>query len=153
MSFLKIKAGGIPEVINAPSSKSYLNRALICGALKKEKVIIENINLCDDVVYLIKALEKIGLKITQEKNKIEIHNYFPLCEGQGCELEVGSGGTTLRFLLPLLALGRQKYKVILSEDLSMRPHGALINALKELGVKVKEEKMRTLFKGCFKEKK
>src|SRR5690606_29623245 len=121
--------------------------------LKKEKVTIENINLCDDVVFLIEALKKIGLKITQEKNKMEIHNCFPSCEGQGEELEVGSGGTTLRFLLPLLSLGKRKYKVILSDELSMRPHGPLINALEELGAKIEKEKNTFIIQGPIQKKK
>src|SRR5690606_30745434 len=120
-------------------SKSYINRALICGALKKEKVTIENINLCDDVVFLIEALKKIGLIIIQKESKLEIHNSFPSCEKEGKEINVGSGGTTLRFLLPLLSLGKKKYKVTLSNDLSQRPHEALIQALFDLGVKIERE--------------
>jgi len=147
VNFLKIKAGGIPHILAVPGSKSYINRALICGALKEEKIIIENINYCDDVVFLVKALQKIGLEISQEESKIEILNSFPTCERDGLSLDIGSGGTTLRFLLPLLSLGTKEYKVILSEELSKRPHDDLIQSLRSLGARIEKKENSFIVQG------
>lgn len=150
MNSHEVKAGPISESLIVPGSKSYINRALICAALKKEKVLIENINFCEDVTYLIEALKLIGLNLFQTESSITILNSFPDCEkdiNKEISLTIGDGGTTLRFLLPLLSLGKKTYKLILSEQLMGRPHDDLLMALSSLGAIISKEKNIISIKG------
>lgn len=110
--------------IVVPYSKSYLNRALILASLNPLPVTIHGNSEATDVVNLIKCLEKIGLHIEQTKEKIVVKNSFPLCEkktSETIELQTYDGGTTTRFLLPLLSLGKNNYRVIATKSMLERP--------------------------------
>lgn len=121
-----------------PSSKSYANRLLILAAIKKEDVTISNIPLSSDVVTMISCLRKIGLIIDVGQNSLVVRGSFPECEGSNnVRLATGDGGTTNRFLIPLLARGKQKYEIIPEGHMKERPMGPLINSLTDLGCAIK----------------
>ena len=97
--------------INIPSSKSYLNRALILAAILKSKTILTNVhNLCDDVKDMLEVLKKLGVKIELKQykngeNKIIIFGTNgKFTQPKDKTINCGLGGTTTRFLLGLLAL-------------------------------------------------
>lgn len=133
MSTLKISKGGLPPVVMVPSSKSYANRALILAALKESPVTLKNLPHATDVSFLVEALKKVGLKISQENSNLVIENSFPLCEREDLLLEVGEGGTTSRFLAGLLLLGEKRYTLKLGKRLKERPWNEFLNSAKGLG--------------------
>lgn len=121
---LNINKGSIPTVVNLPSSKSYANRALILGALKRNKTIFKNLPLASDVTNLIDALEVIGLDIKFWDGQLSINNSFPECEETNKSsllVEVGEGGTTARFLACMLLKGTNPYILKLGTRLKERP--------------------------------
>lgn len=125
--------------IEIPTSKSFANRALILAATIKEPVILNNIPASTDVRNLINALKSIGLEIDENDSEITIFNSFPDCEIASDEIikiETGDGGTTNRFLIPLLALGSNLYEIIPSHKMKDRPMEELDNVLKDLSVNV-----------------
>ena len=137
MKSSRISPGGIPSVIQLPSSKSYANRALILAALKKCPVSLKNMSEASDVRFLLEALKKIGLEIRESGPEIEVRNSFPECENlKGHEVIIGEGGTTGRFLASLLLLGSAPYTLILGEGLAKRPWEEFIKMASELGAKV-----------------
>lgn len=126
-----------------PSSKSFVNRALILGCLVKGAVRINHITGSSDVHALLRLLEQVGLRIEKESQAygmdVVIHNSFPECEKRSediVELHSGEGGTTNRFLLPLLALGKNRYQLIPDDRLLERPMQSMWETLKKLGVKL-----------------
>ena len=135
-----------------PTSKSYANRALILAALNPSVVIIDNIPESSDVRNMIKCFRAIGLNITKEGDQVRILNSFPECEIVKSEtilLETGDGGTTNRFLIPLLALGQNRYQLVPAEKMSERPMDEMKSILRDLGVTVDEHSWFTL-KGPYK---
>ena len=122
------------------TSKSHANRALVLGALKGKGICLNEVPQSTDVINLLNAFKKIGLKIIQKDRSITFLNSFPECERESniksIDLHTGDGGTTNRFLIPLLALGKKEYKVFPTEQLSQRPIDELISPLKNLGVKI-----------------
>lgn len=134
------KTNSFRKKIEIPSSKSYANRALILGALIGNHFKITNLPKSTDVSNLINCLQQIGLKIVVSYNEVVFENTFPACEVLTDEkiiLKTGDGGTTNRFLLALLALGKNTYELIPTEKMGERPMQELVNALRELGVMVK----------------
>ena len=119
------------------SSKSYSNRLLILGSLKGH-FKIHNISDSQDVVDMINCLEKVGLDIERDQSTVWIKNSFPSCEKvfSTLQLETGEGGTTNRFLIPFLALGKRAYRIIPHKRMKERPWGDIFEHLKENGVRV-----------------
>lgn len=125
--------------INVPSSKSFANRALILSALYPNDIQLLNLPESSDVINMLNCLSAIGLTIEKDGDNITVKGSFPDCEVQTdevIELETGDGGTTNRFLIPLLALGVNKYSLIPSEKMFDRPMDELVNSLDELDVEV-----------------
>lgn len=133
MSTLKISKGNLPTIVKVPSSKSYANRALILAALKESPVALQNLPQATDVLFLVEALKKVGLKITQNSSELIIENSFPLCEREDLSIEVGEGGTTSRFLAGLLLLGKKRYTLKLGKRLRDRPWAEFLTTAKALG--------------------
>lgn len=96
-----------------PASKSESNRLLIISALTKEPFTINNLSDADDTVILEDLLNS---------------NYDIL--------NCGSGGTTFRFLLALLALKGERKILTCSAQLKLRPIKPLVDALIKLGAKI-----------------
>lgn len=136
-STFSVETFSFDKTIEVPSSKSYANRVLILAALAKEPVRIKNLPLSSDVITMMKCLSQVGLIIEKDEDGIIVKNSFPECEKEvDLKLETGDGGTTNRFLIPLLARGSKSYEIIPEGHMRDRPMEALFHALRELGVDV-----------------
>lgn len=138
MTSVRVEPGYFKKDLLVPTSKSYANRLLILGAICPEPFEIKNISRSSDVVNLITCLKKIGLDISGD---LTILNSFPECElgDNKILLEPGEGGTTTRFIIGLLARGKNTYRLKLSPEMKVRPMDDLIHNLKELGVNVSKK--------------
>jgi 3-phosphoshikimate 1-carboxyvinyltransferase len=136
---MKISSANLPQNVECPASKSYANRALILGSLKKQKISIFDLPEANDVKDMINVLKRIGLSITRNENELKILNSFPECEKKehtNIKLNLGEGGTTSRFLFPLLCLGSNCYEVTLQGEMAIRPMDDLVEHLCHLGAKI-----------------
>lgn len=135
---LKVERGQLASTIIVPPSKSYANRFLILAA-RRGNVLIENLPVADDVVHLTKALTQIGLKLEQAGSAVRIANSFPACEPENAsaiQIDIGEGGTTARFLLALLSVGKRTYRLRLAGRLAERPWEELVDTLQKGGARV-----------------
>lgn len=96
-----------------PSSKSISNRLLMIRAIAQRNFEIYNLSYSDDTKSLLDILKSDS-------------NVF----------DVGNAGTTMRFLTSYLANKPGEWILTGSERMKNRPIGILVNALKELGVKI-----------------
>ena len=105
MIIQKLKHINKEQTIILPSSKSYLNRALIVASYQNGTTTLTNItDICDDVKDLISALTKLGVKIDINEQKGEIKiigTNGKFCCPENGEINCGLGGTTTRFLIGL----------------------------------------------------
>ncbi|MBD66667.1 MAG: hypothetical protein CME62_15775 [Halobacteriovoraceae bacterium] len=123
--------------VACPTSKSYAARILILASLVKKPFHIIDLPKAQDTKDLVAALKICGLEIEDGL----VRNSFPACEqslSEKVKLPVGEGGTTIRFLLPFLALGQKEYQLIFAEGMLKRPMKAMYQALQNSGVKVIE---------------
>ncbi len=125
-----------------PSSKSYMNRALIVASILKSDITIFNPSYSQDSLDLIENLRKLGLEVLQNEDSIKIKRSFPACEQQrkSSTFFLGEGGTSFRFFLALISRGQETYQIDIHERLKNRPHEELFKALKELDVKITSDK-------------
>lgn len=135
---MKIFSNKISEEIFIPSSKSYANRALVLGALLDKEIKISNLPLSSDVNSLVDALEILEL-LEKKEQSVLIKYSFPEHEkptDQIITLNLGEGGTTIRFLLTFLALGKNKYKIKVHPRFKKRPIKQQLDLLQSLGAKI-----------------
>lgn len=139
-SIFKVEPKPFHKTVNVPSSKSYANRILILASIQKEPITLKNIPKSSDVITMVKCLREIGLEIVEGNDSLSILNSFPACEAHTSESEItlytGDGGTTNRFILPLLSLGSKKYVLRPEGHMLARPMVDLFDGLRELGVKL-----------------
>ncbi|MBI2597268.1 3-phosphoshikimate 1-carboxyvinyltransferase [Candidatus Daviesbacteria bacterium] len=123
--------------VNIPGSKSYTNRALLIAAIADTKVKILNPLLSEDTKAMINCLKKLGIKIIEKKQSIEVIGNIKNIKDQKFELDVNESGTTIRFLLALSA-NFPGVKILEGKGgLNKRPIGDLVKGLKQLGANIK----------------
>lgn len=139
-SFFKTQANrDFNKKIKVPTSKSFANRALILAAISDEEVTLHSMPASSDVKNMIRCLRQIGLEIEEREDSVIVKNSFPECEAPQEDvvfLDSGDGGTTNRFIIPLLALGENSYSLRPTEKMVDRPMDELDEVLTSLGVQV-----------------
>ena len=127
-------------VVRVPGSKSITNRALVCAALAGGRSTLTGALFADDTEAMIGVLRSIGLEVVadEETNSIEIVGGDSTLPATTEPVDVRQSGTTARFALPLLALGRGAYRVDAHPQMRSRPMDTTLEALRQLGAGVEE---------------
>ena len=114
----KSKASG--EIV-ARSSKSYMHRALIGGALSSGETVIENIADSEDITATIECLKQIGATFKFSGNTLKIQGVPPGKNKNALSLFANESGSTLRFLIPVSLLYSDSVEFTGSKRLLERP--------------------------------
>ena len=136
MKEIIIQKGRLKGAISVPSSKSDTHRALILAGLSRGKSKIISPLVCDDTEATDECLKAIGVKIKRKKNfwEVEGGNFSPPKEKLFCR----ESGTTLRLMIAVCSLIKGKCILTGRNSLMKRPIEPLLEALTDLGVKVKK---------------
>ncbi len=119
--------------IDIPGSKSITQRAIICSCLANGESILTNPLLCEDSIYLIKGLKRLGIKIDCLENRIEINGNGGIFKDNGkAEIFMGNNGTGYRFLLTLSNFYKNQLILTGNEKLQQRPIKPLVDSLLNL---------------------
>ncbi|MBI5123078.1 3-phosphoshikimate 1-carboxyvinyltransferase [Candidatus Roizmanbacteria bacterium] len=119
-------------ILSVPGSKSLTNRAIVMASLSNGLSKISNISNSLDSQIMIKAMKKLGVKIEQVKNQLQIignQGVFPKFIGK---IDVGNAGTAARFLTALCCLVPGRVVFNKSRRMRERPIKELIEALKKI---------------------
>ena len=123
--------------IKAISSKSEAHRLLICAALADSQTSIVCNDTNDDISATVNCLNSLGAKIVREKNDSGemIYNVSPISElPKTATLDCGESGSTLRFLLPVVAALGVECDIYMHGRLPERPLSPLYELLTKNGV-------------------
>ncbi len=137
------KIGG---TINAIPSKSYIHRLLICASLSDSPTdIICSTTLSKDIEATIGCLNELGGKIEVKDNKItvtpiKVAKQYPF-------LNCYESGSTLRFLLPVVAALGVDASFLGTGKLPHRPINQLVDQLKKHEVIFFSETIPTTMRG------
>ncbi|MFW9864134.1 MAG: 3-phosphoshikimate 1-carboxyvinyltransferase [Candidatus Thorarchaeota archaeon] len=118
--------------VDAPPSKSYTHRAIICGLLSKGTTKLRNALFSDDTRTTLRISEMMGAEVRQEDD-IEITGPDEL-KAPAFEMNCHGSGTTLRIFTALSALTSGKCVLTGNESLRRRPIGDLLDGLRQLDV-------------------
>lgn len=121
-------------VVTAPPSKSDVHRAIICAALSKGKCKISPVALSNDIKATIGCIEALGAKAFVEGDELTVDGTEFLTQGSAL-LNCGESGSTLRFFIPIAALGGVNAEFVGSGRLPQRPIGIFTDILPQKGVK------------------
>ncbi|GAB4279608.1 MAG: 3-phosphoshikimate 1-carboxyvinyltransferase [Marinilabiliales bacterium] len=123
--------------INAPSSKSYTQRAIAIAALAKGKSVILNPSLCDDSLAAISIARNIGAEISIENNSLKINGSINL----GSNIwDCNESGLCLRMFAPVAALFDKEIKLSGNGSLLSRPVDMIEKSLSQAGVEIYSNK-------------
>ena len=127
MKTIEITPKKLGGTIQIPPSKSVSHRAVMCAALAEGRSQIENILLSDDIRATCKAMEALGAKIayaeTGDKRYTLTIDGCRAVDARGKTVDCIESGSTLRFMIPLMALKARDSRVIGRGRLAQRPMG------------------------------
>lgn len=127
--------GPLDAVVTVPGSKSITNRALICAALADGTSVLSGALSADDTHAMVGVLAALGLDVAAEQDGtvltvVGCGGSPPPCDAT---IDVRQSGTTARFVIPMLALGRGSYRVTAHPQMQARPMDTTFSALETLG--------------------
>lgn len=117
--------------LNAPSSKSYAQRALAAALLTGGTSIIRNPSRCDDALAAMQVILDLGAKIEDKGNHLIIEGGLdPKTE----TLNFGEAGLGIRLFSSIAALNKEEIILNGTGSLLKRPMSLIREALLSLGV-------------------
>lgn len=99
---LKIYPSRLSGLVEAPPSKSYTHRVILCASFANGKSIIHNPLICDDTIATISSLKKLGVDMTFYENRILIHGGREFTPERRC-FDMRESASSFRVMLPILS--------------------------------------------------
>ena len=88
-------------IIDIPPAKSYGHRSIICAALSESKTVISNMDMSEDMKASLNFLKAMGGSFTCENRMLTV---YPIINNkEECEIDCIESGSTLRFIIPIIA--------------------------------------------------
>jgi 3-phosphoshikimate 1-carboxyvinyltransferase len=131
--------------VTVPGSKSYTHRILIASALSDGECRIENSLLSDDTLLTMQALRQMGIRIDRSPdNQLIVFGSNATLKARAERIYLGNSGTSMRLLTAVASLGQGTFTLSGTERMAKRPIQDLIDALEQLGVRIRS----TNHNGC-----
>ena len=121
------------NLIAAPPSKSYAQRALFAAALTNSTARIQNLGHSDDVLHIKAIIQQLGFLI-KDKNTLSILQ--PLKKPSGNTINVGESGLGTRLAVPILSHFYKAYTVVGEGTLLNRPMTWFKDYLPQMGLDI-----------------
>ncbi len=134
-----IKPSRISGRIDAPPSKSMMQRAVIAAALADGETLITNPSFCEDALAAMRVVEALGAKVKREEGGVRIagrggpDGKGRLLETGGGVLDCGESGTLMRMISAVAALYDREFTITGLGSLMKRPVGMIEKPLRMLG--------------------
>jgi 3-phosphoshikimate 1-carboxyvinyltransferase len=131
----------LSAAISLPGSKSITNRAVLLAAMASGRSLIDSVLISDDTRRMVAALIALGFEVQVDEaaRRIVVIGQGGAIPATQADLDVGGAGTAMRFLAGFLTLGRGGYRLDGNARMRERPIGALLDAMRTLGIDVTSE--------------
>jgi len=120
-----------------PGSKSLTHRAFALALLSRRPLVVERPLEAEDSTMALAALESFGFRAERRQGEVEVSAPSELASS--ATIDCGNAGTLFRFLVALAATIPGRWRLDGTPRLRERPAGPLVDALRELGVKIESE--------------
>jgi 3-phosphoshikimate 1-carboxyvinyltransferase len=133
-----VARGPVRASLRLPGSKSITNRALVLAALGDAPSVVRGVLKARDASLAVAALRVLGCTIEGEGTDLAI-SPGSIAPGTAVSVDVGNAGTVMRFLPAVAALSAAPVAFDGDPRARERPVGALLSALRALGVTIEDE--------------
>ncbi|MGN8027851.1 3-phosphoshikimate 1-carboxyvinyltransferase [Microbacterium sp. 22242] len=141
-----VSPGALHAELRVPGSKSLTNRELILAAIADGPGLVTSPLHSEDSAHMVAALRALGVGIEERPGSGEFGPDLqitpaPLRGGaphEAVTVDCGQAGTVMRFIAPLAGLARGDVLLTAHETALHRPMGAMIHALRDLGIDVED---------------
>ena len=133
MKKVKVYNGRLSGTVSVPPSKSAAHRAIICASLARGKSVISPVDMSEDVSATIECMKRLGAEMTLDGRTLTVDGSKTLLVSDA-SLNCGESGSTLRFLIPVAAVGGINAVFSGRGRLPERPIGVFTECLPEKGV-------------------
>ena len=124
--------------VNVPPSKSDVHRAIICAAMANGVSRISPVALSNDIKATIGCIKALGADAVLENNVLTVDG-TNMYKNKTALLDCGESGSTLRFFIPIAAVGNINATFVGTGTLPQRPIGIFTEALPKAGTVCKTE--------------
>lgn len=124
--------------VNVPPSKSDVHRAIICAAMANGVSRISPVALSNDIKATIGCIKALGADAVLENNVLTVDG-TNMYKNKTALLDCGESGSTLRFFIPIAAVGNINTTFVGKGKLPQRPIGIFTEALPKAGTVCKTE--------------
>ncbi len=125
-----IQASKIKGKVNAPASKSMMQRAIAAGLLACGTTVLRNPTFCEDALAALRIAQNLGADILEYKNEVFIAGGKRISTNK---IDCGESGLSIRMFAPIAASYDLPIQLHAQASLKLRPVGMLENPLRELG--------------------
>ncbi len=147
-----VSAGALRAELRVPGSKSLTNRELVLAAIADGPGLVAAPLHSDDSARMIDALRTLGVGVQEQPGSGAfgpdllitpgpLRGRVPYGAGTPQPtrtIDCGQAGTVMRFIAPLAGLTRGDVLLTAHETALHRPMGAMIHALRDLGIDVED---------------
>jgi 3-phosphoshikimate 1-carboxyvinyltransferase len=130
-----IQPSQLKGIIQAPASKSSMQRACAAALLTKGKSIIQNPGLSNDDKAAMDIIQKLGANVESVGGGLQITSRG--VEPVSSEINCGESGLSIRMFAPIVALSEKEITITGEGSLLTRPMDFFDTILPQLGVKIK----------------
>jgi 3-phosphoshikimate 1-carboxyvinyltransferase len=128
--------GPVTRVISLPGSKSLTNRAVLLAALADGPSRVRLPLRSRDTLLMAQALRALGTTIADHDDTWVV---TPGAWDRDAQVDCGLAGTVMRFLPPVAGLSTGSVSFDGDPHMRTRPVGAVLSALRDLGMEVEDE--------------
>ena len=133
--------------IHIPSSKSLSHRALITAALSHGVTKITSMAENKDTQATISALQHLGVTFTKEKDALSVNNTGTL-HYDGKDVDCNESGSTLRFLIPIFSLCKERVRFTGRGRLMERPQDVYVDIFSKQGLMFQQDSSGITIEGA-----
>jgi 3-phosphoshikimate 1-carboxyvinyltransferase len=130
-----VAQGPVRATLRLPGSKSISNRALMLAALSDSPAALRGVLKARDTSLAIAALRVLGCSLEEYGTDLAVSS-GSIAAGSSVSVDVGNAGTVMRFLPAVAALSAASVAFDGDPRARERPIGALLGALRTLGVSI-----------------
>jgi 3-phosphoshikimate 1-carboxyvinyltransferase len=135
-----VARGPVRATLRLPGSKSITNRALLLAALSDAPSVVRGVLKARDTSLAVAALRVLGCAIEEGAEETDLAiSPGSIAPGMAVNVDVGNAGTVMRFLPAVAALSPASVAFDGDPRARERPVGALLSALRTLGVTIDDD--------------
>lgn len=129
-----IQPSQLKGIIQAPASKSSMQRACAAALLRNGESIIKNPGHSNDDKAAIEIIKALGAQVVSTEEGLVVNSFGVLPAGN--EINCGESGLSIRMFTPIAALSDKQITINGTGSLTTRPMDFFDEILPKLGVKI-----------------